>query len=282
VKQAFLFGNPLRRKHSAIMHDAAFAAAGLDARYLLAEVSEDEFRSAVPKARSRGWLGFQITAPYKQIVIGLLDEVTESARQIGAVNSVEVASDGRLIGFNTDTTGFVTALERELSLRIRGLQVVVAGTGGAARAVTHAALREGATAVTVLGRSAARAGALADDFAGLGRLEPMALSDRLLPDRLGTAGLFVNATSVGMLSAGPVIPVDLLRPGCAVFDVVYVPRETELIRQAAEAGHPVANGAEMLVAQAAEAWVRWTGRPDPSAVMRRALQPLLKDPAAAP
>ncbi|WP_029138332.1 shikimate dehydrogenase [Nakamurella lactea] len=282
MNQVFLFGNPLRRQHSAVMHNAAFDAFDVDARYALAEVSEDELRALVPCARNRHWLGFQITAPYKQTVMTLLDEVQESARQIGAVNSVEVTAGGRLVGFNTDTTGFVTAVRRELGIEIAGRRVVVAGTGGAARAVVHGLLREHAAAVTVVSRDARSGIALAADFAELGSIEPMSLDDERLVDRLAAAELFVNATSVGMLSPGPVIPVDRLSPTAGVFDLVYVPRETELVRQARAAGLTVANGAEMLIAQAAEAFVRWTGRPDPSQVMRKAVRPLLDDPAAVP
>lgn len=282
MRRVVLFGHPLQRKHSAVMHNAAFDAFDVDARYELADVSEEELRALVPRARTQRWLGFQITAPYKLAVMPLLDDVGESARQIGAVNSVEISGDGRLVGFNTDTTGFVTAVIRELGLGISGARVVVAGAGGAGRAVLHGVLRERAAAVTVLSRDVRAGATLAAEFAEIGVIEPMSLQNPLVAERLAAADLFVNATYVGMLSAGPVIPVHQLRAGAAVFDVVYVPRETELVRQARAAGLAAVNGSEMLVAQAAEAFVRWTGLPDPSQVMRQALQPLLDDPAAVP
>lgn len=282
MRRVVLFGRPLRRPHSAVMHNAAFAAFGVDARYELAEVDHSELPGLTRRARDERWLGFQITAPYKRVIMPLLDDVEPAAREIGAVNSVEVTPDGRLIGFNTDSTGFLASLRRDLNCAPAGAAVVVAGSGGVGHAVAHGVLSAGPARLTVLDRDIANAGRLAGEFASIGAIEPMRLDNPAVAERLASADLFVNATSVGMLSKGPVVPVRRLRPDAAVFDVVYIPPETELVRQARARGHRAVNGAGMLVAQAAAAFTRWTGLPDPSDVMRAAVQPLLDEGASGP
>jgi shikimate dehydrogenase len=268
-----LIGKPLRRRHSQVMHDAAFAANGIDARYELRELEPGELASFVEEARGPGWLGFQVTAPYKRDVFGLLDEVEPDARAIGAVNSVARGGDGSLVGFNTDAPGFAAAVGRELGLAFTGARLVVAGAGGAARAVVHAAVSGGAADVLVAARRRERAAELAASLPGPVRAAD--LDDGELRVALAEADLVVNATTVGMLSPGSAIDPDALGERTAVFDLVYVPPETELIRRARERGLKAANGAEMLVAQAAVAFRRWTGVEDASDVMRAALVPLL-------
>jgi len=276
MRRAVLFGKPLKRRHSVAMHDAAFEAFGVDARYELAEVDENQLREMVPIARDERWLGFQITAPHKRAIMPLLDEVEDAAREIGAVNSVEVTHHGRLVGFNTDTAGFVTALTTQLGFDIAGSTVVVAGAGGVGHAVVHGILSNKAAQVTVLDLDVRDVERLTDEFAAVGTIEPMAFDDPRVAGRLGAADLFVNATSVGMLTKGPVVPVSQLRNDACVFDVVYIPAQTELVKQARAAGLKAVNGGEMLVAQAATAFMRWTGLEDPTEVMRAAVMPLLE------
>jgi shikimate dehydrogenase len=282
MRRVVLFGKPLRRPHSAVMQNAAFTAFGVAARYELAEVDPGELPGLTRRARDERWLGFQVTAPYKRVIMPLLDDVEPAAREIGAVNSVEVTQDGRLIGFNTDSTGFLASLRGDLGRVPAGAAVVVAGSGGAGHAVAHAVLSGGSARLTVLDRDIASAERLAGEFASIGAIEPMRLGDPAAAERLAAADLFVNATSVGMLGKGPVVPVSDLRPDADVFDVVYIPPETELVRQARARGHRVANGAGMLVAQAAAAFTRWTGLPDPSDVMRAAVRPLLDGGVSGP
>ncbi|MFI0408632.1 shikimate dehydrogenase family protein [Actinomadura sp. 3N508] len=280
MRTVALFGRPLQRRHSAVMHNAAFEAAGVDARYELREVDEDGLAAQIAEARRDEWMGFQITAPYKLLVMDLLDEIEPGARAIGAVNSVAAAPDGRLIGFNTDVVGFMTGVRDCLGEDVRGRSVVVAGSGGVGHAAVYGLATEGAGSLTVLDLDADMPRRLAADLGELGdaaSIEPLAFDDPRARDRLAEADLFVNATSVGMLSPGPVVAVDLLAPSAAVFDVVYIPAETELVRQARARGMRASNGDGMLVAQAAAAWCRWTGLPDPTETMRRAVAPLLAE-----
>ncbi len=277
-----LLGNPLRRRHSQVMHDAAFAAAGIDARYILRELAPDEVAAAVAEARGPGWLGLGVTAPYKQVVAGLLDEVEPEAAAIGAVNNAVRTADGRLVGFNSDAPGFRAGVELALRRPLAGLDVVVAGAGGAAHAVVHACTTVGARRVTIGSRRLAAAEALAGRFAGAGSatLAAVALDGPAFGSALGSADLAVNATTVGMVDPGATIDVALLPAHATVFDLVYVPAETPLLAAARARGLRAANGSEMLIAQAAIAFERWTGVGGMAGVMRAAVAPLLADPGA--
>jgi shikimate dehydrogenase len=277
TRRVALIGRPLRRRHSQVMHDAAFAANGIDARYELRELEAGEVAAFVAEARRPEWLGFQITAPYKRDVMALLDAVEPEAEAIGAVNSVTRTADGALVGFNTDAPGFAAAVRHDLGMELGGARVVVAGAGGAAHAVAHAAVGAGAAEVRVVSRTLAPAQALADRVGGV---VPGTLDDRALPGALAAADLLVNATTVGMLSPGVVVDPALLGEDAAVFDLVYVPLETELLRAARARGLRAAGGAGMLVAQADIAFRRWTGVADVSDVMQAAVEPLLEGAAA--
>jgi shikimate dehydrogenase len=278
TRRVALIGRPLRRRHSQVMHDAAFAASGIDARYELRELEPDAVADFVWEARGPEWLGFQVTAPYKRDVMAVLDEVEPAAAAIGAVNSVIRAPDGSLVGFNTDAPGFAAAVRRDLGLELQGARVVVAGAGGAAHAVAHAAVSAGAAEVRVAARRLSAARALAERV-GDGVM-PSRLDDRGLLDALAAADLLVNATTVGMLTPGAVVDPALLGAHSAVFDLVYVPLETELLRAARARGLRAAGGASMLVAQAVIAFRRWTGAGDVTEVMQAAVAPVLEETAA--
>jgi shikimate dehydrogenase len=264
------------------MHDAAFAAAGIDARYELLELDALEVPDAIAAARGPEWLGLQVTAPYKQLVAGLCDDVEPDAARIGAVNSVMREPDGRLVGFNTDAPGFRAGVELAMGRSLSGVDVVVVGAGGAAHAVVYACLTNGARSVTVANRTVEAARALAERFGDIGPgATPTALGDTSFVEALRSADLAVNATTVGMIDPGMTIDVAELMPGATVFDLVYVPPETALLRAAREHGLRAANGSEMLIQQAAVAFQRWTGVRGMADVMRAAVAPLLADVGAA-
>jgi shikimate dehydrogenase len=302
TRRVALIGQPLRRRHSKVMHDAAFAANGIDARYELREIDADQLAAFVDEVRDPAWFGFQVTAPYKRDIMALLDEVEPQAQAIGAVNSVQRTADGRLVGFNTDAPGFAAAVQRDLGRDFAGARVVVVGAGGAARAAVRAAIDGGASEVLVAGRrrqaaeelvaEAARGAAASppgnafaarsgDGAAAVASLAALALDDPGLTQALAGADLVVNATTVGMLDAGTPIDSQQLGPGVAVFDMVYVPPETELTRAVRARELPAANGAEMLVAQAEIAFERWTGVAGTADVMRAAVAPLIAEGGAA-
>lgn len=280
TQRVALLGKPLKRRHSQVMHDAAFDAVGIDARYVLAEIEPEAVEAAVRDARGEGWLGLGVTAPYKQVVASLVDVVEPDAQAIGAVNNVVRTEDGRLIGFNTDAPGFRAGVELAMGRSLEGADVVVMGAGGAAHAVVYACLDAGARSVVVANRSVDRAAGLVERFAevGQGSLTALAADDPSLTDALAAADLAVNATTVGMIDPGATIPVEGLREDATVFDLVYVPAETPLVAAARGRGLRAANGSEMLIAQAAIAFERWTGVGGMAEVMRQAVAPLLADP----
>jgi shikimate dehydrogenase len=280
TQRVALLGKPLRRRHSQVMHDAAFAAAGIDAHYELHELEPEAVEAAVAEARGEEWLGLGVTAPYKRVVAGLVDEVEPDAATIGAVNNVVRTGDGRLVGFNSDAPGFQAGVELAMGRPLSGAEVVVAGAGGAAHAVVFACLRAGARKVTVGNRTEASASALVQRFAGVGSgsRSAVALADPAFENALRSADLAVNATTVGMVDPGLTIQVDLLPATATVFDLVYVPPETPLLRAARARGLRAANGSEMLIQQAVIAFERWTGVSGMADVMRVAVAPLLADP----
>lgn len=279
TRQVALIGKPLKRRHSQVMHDAAFDAVGIDARYVLREIELDEVEGVVADARGPDWLGLGVTAPYKQVVASLVDEVEGDAQAIGAVNNVVRTDDGRLVGFNSDAPGFRAGVELAMGRSLRGATAVVAGAGGAAHAVVHALLSAGAASVTVGNRDAAAAEALLERFASIGQASRTAtgLGDAAFDEALRSADLAVNATTVGMIDPGATIDVGLLPDAATVFDLVYVPPETPLLAAARARGLRAANGSEMLIQQAAIAFERWTGVGGMADVMRAAVEPLLAD-----
>jgi shikimate dehydrogenase len=260
-----LLGKPLKRRHSVVMHNAAFAAAGIDAEYVLAELDEGDVPAAVAAARGEGWRGLGVTAPYKKLIATLLDEVEPDAQEIGAVNNVVRTSQGTLIGFNTDSPGFRTAVEAAMSMPLTGARVVVAGSGGVAQAVAYACRRAGVASLTIGNRHVPATAA---------GVEAVALDSPDFQSALQSADLAVNATTVGMIDAGMSFDPALLPGGTTVFDCVYVPRETPLLAAARARGLVAANGEEMLIAQAAIAFERWTGVGGMADVMREAVAPL--------
>jgi shikimate dehydrogenase len=264
-----LLGKPLRRRHSVVMHNAAFDAAGIDGRYELMELDEGDLATAVAAARGHSWLGLGVTAPYKQLVASLVDEVEPEARQIGAVNNVVRTPDGRLVGFNTDAPGFRAGVELAMRRSLTGANVVVAGAGGVSRAIAYACQTAGVSSLTVGNRTHR-------SFFGI---ETVALDGPGFRRALESADLAVNATTVGMVDPGTAIDVEALPPGATVFDCVYVPAQTPLLAAARARNLNASNGAEMLIAQAAMAFERWTGVGGMAGVMREAVAPLLADPA---
>jgi len=272
TRRVALIGKPLKRRHSVVMHNAAFDAAGFDGRYELMEIDEDAVAGAVDAAHDPGWLGLGVTAPYKKVVANLVDDVEDDARQIGAVNNVVRTNDARLVGFNSDAPGFRAGVELALGRPLAGLSVVVAGAGGAAHAVAHALEQAGVSRLTIGNRS---------NPASVGRIAAVALDGPEFAQALRSADLAVNATTVGMIDSGVTLEVDALPDHATVFDLVYVPFETPLLAAARARGLRAANGSEMLIAQAAIAFERWTGLGGMADVMREAAMPLFADSSAA-
>jgi shikimate dehydrogenase len=273
TKICALVGDPVEHTVSPAMHNAAFAEAGLGFVYVPFRVCPENLAEAVAGLRALDVRGFNVTIPHKVAVIRCLDSLDPLAEKIGAVNTV-VNENGELRGFNTDAEGFVRALS-DGGIEPGGRKMVVLGAGGASRAISYVLARKGAE-LTILNR--AQELTWAWDIAKLveydlwKHVNVLELRDDLLAGALKDAEVLVNATSVGMspdADASPV-PAGLLRRDLVVFDVVYNPVETRLLKEARAAGARIISGVEMLVWQGALAFEMWTGQAAPFDVMRRA------------
>jgi shikimate dehydrogenase len=266
-----LIGWPVAHSLSPAMQNAAFAACGLDWHYELWPVPREGLTRAVKNLRRAGIAGANVTVPHKTAVQRWLDDLSGAARGLGAVNTI-VHEDGRLIGHNTDVTGFWQALA-EVGGVAPGRRAVVLGAGGAARAVCWALLAH-EVYVTVLARRVAAAEELLN-MADYGKSEAGTLDAPTLAAALKKAALLVNATPTGMwphADESPLPPGVALPRSLLVYDLVYRPRRTRLLAQAEAAGCPTVDGLGMLLHQGAAAFELWTGELAPLAVMRAALE----------
>jgi len=263
---AAVIGSPVRHSLSPAIHNAAFAARGLDWAYLAFEVREDGAPAALAGAEALGIRGLSVTMPLKARIAGLVDHLTPVAAALGAVNTVSFGPEGST-GDNTDGAGLLGALGSEQGWEPAGRRCVVLGAGGAARAVVLALARAGAAAVVVVNRTPERGAAAAALAGAVGRVGGLG--------EAAGADLVVNATPVGMAGTRGAdrVPLDpaLLGPGQLVVDLVYHPVRTPLLVAAADAGARVASGLGMLVHQAALAFEGWTGVDAPLDAMRRAV-----------
>ena len=266
---AGVIGDPVRHSLSPVLHNAAFEALGLDWAFLAFEVAAGRVGPTLDGMRAMGIAGLSVTMPHKAAVAEAVDELTAAADTLRAVNCV-VNEGGRLIGHNTDGSGFVDALAHDVGFSVSGRSCVVLGAGGAARAVVWALAQAGATDVVVVNRTAVAAHAAAALAGPIGRVGDVAA--------VRDVDLVVNVTSVGMGATGdlPLDP-DLLAAHHVVADLVYLPVDTGLLRAAREVGATFVDGVGMLVHQAARAFTLWTGQPAPIEVMITAARQELRN-----
>lgn len=281
MKQVGLIGFPVAHSRSPQMHNAAFREIGYGSEYALWETPPGTLEKRLDSLRAPGMLGANVTIPYKEDVVPLLDECDALAARIGAVNTI-VNRGGRLVGYNTDAPGMIRALAEcpGSSFHSRGKEAVILGTGGAARAAAVALLDEGAQPVCILGRDMARVGALLRHLRPFGRLSlDKGILDGALIDSaeakayLHNAQLVVNATSVGLRSNDDsrLIDVNLLPVGSLVMDMIFNAGITPFLQAAQAHGCFVMDGLLMLLYQGTLAFELWTGNDAPVEVMRDAL-----------
>ena len=279
TRLAVLLGQPVAHSLSPLMHNAAFHAQGVNAVYLAAPVPPDALEAAVAGLRALGSLGANVTIPHKETVRAYLDAETERAAAVGAVNTLaweEKAGRRLLRGDNTDVAGFLAPLE-EHAEQLHGAEVLIFGAGGAARAACCALLTTYAPArLTLAARSPQKAERMAADFSQhdtRAALRVAPLGDAGAAVR--TAALLVNATPLGMYphtDGTPWVCSADFSEGQLAYDLVYNPRQTRFLREAAARGAAPLGGLEMLIGQAAAAYRQWTGREMPLEAVRVALQ----------
>ena len=271
-QQIALFGYPLSHSISPAFQQAALDSLSIEASYTARPTRPEELASEVDKLRADDHLGANVTIPHKELIRQYLDGLDPWAETVGAVNTI-VKKDGRLVGHNTDGYGFLRSLEERGGFSPEGKSVLLLGAGGAARAAVFALAESGAGTVLIANRTAERGSALAQDVRGH---SPEVDSIPLAKAREAArrVDLIVNATSMGM-EPGPnagLSPLESrdINPQAVVYDMVYTPQRTPLMKAARQAGAKVLGGLWMLVYQGAAAFEMWTSREAPVDLMYEA------------
>ena len=267
-----VIGHPVAHSISPRFQQAGFDAAGLDVRYRAWDLEPAELEGFIDDLRREDALGANVTIPYKEAALRHMDGLHETARFVGAINTI-VNNDGHLQGYNTDVTGFQRSLS-EAGFDPAGAGAVLWGAGGAARAVAWALIWRGVERLTIINRTAVRAGRLRHDLASASAgvtLRSMGADDSDVTDALASADLVVQCTSVGLKGSETdgQIPIDLARvsEGAFVADLIANPVETPLVKAARGSGRRALGGLPMLVYQGAAAFELWTEREAPVDVM---------------
>ena len=269
-----IIGDPIEHSRSPQMHNAAFAKAGMDYVYVPFHVRPDDLAHAIAGFTALNVVGINVTLPHKQAVIPYLTSISREAELIGAVNTLSFVEDG-IHGDNTDAPGVLKALEEDGNMSIPvGEDVVVLGAGGSARAVVVALALAGVASITIANRTVERAISLAEEMQqktdipmhGLG------LADTRLPNAVNRCMLLINTATASMDPTQPLlVSADWLQPNTIVYDIVYTPPVTPLMKAAAEHGCPTLGGIGMLVHQGAIAFEKWTGVTPCTETMHHAL-----------
>ena len=274
-----LIGDPVEHTMSPVMHNAAFREIGVDYLYLPFRVKKEELGKAIEGMRALNIKGLNVTIPHKVAVLQFLDKLDPLAEKIGAVNTI-VNDDGVLTGYNTDASGFLKAL-LERGIEPEGKNVVLLGAGGASRAISFILADRGAHLV-ILNRLLELdwAQELASRISRIFTKEVKALelTRENLVGAVGKADIVVNATSVGMSPNADQTPVDsdLLRADITVFDIIYNPIKTRLLKEAEAAGAETIGGLDMLIWQGASSFEKWTGQQAPVELMKEEAIKLLE------
>ncbi|KXA97763.1 shikimate dehydrogenase [candidate division MSBL1 archaeon SCGC-AAA259I09] len=277
TKTVGLIGNPVEHSISPAMHNAAFEEKNLDYVYVAFQVKKDSLSDAISGIRSLGIEGVNVTIPHKTTVIRNLDEVVDTARKIGAVNTIKKKGN-KLIGFNTDGIGALKSLQNEIG-KIDNRKTLLLGAGGAARAIAFTLVEAGAK-LTISNRTLAKGEKLAEEIKEkTGRKTfsiPQKRSD--LAKVIKETEILINSTSVGMHpdEDKALVKSDAMHKNLIVMDVVYNPLQTRLLKEAEKAGAKTINGLEMLVHQGVASFEIWTGEKAPTETMKKAAKKALE------
>lgn len=272
-----IFGYPVKHTFSPGMQNAAFQKLGIDACYVPFGVAPESLGDAVRAVRALGLRGLNITVPHKEKVIPFLDELSEEARLIGAVNTIEV-NEGRLIGHNTDGRGFLRSLKEDARFNPRGKRFLFIGSGGAARAVGFSLALAGAARIHFMDIDKQKAGALADDIRTKTGVDALPIPEEALAASARDADCIINATPLGLKKSDPLpLPKGHLLKRHLICDLVYNPPATPFLKAAKAAGARQQPGLGMLLYQGVIAFEIWSGRKAPLPVMKNALTRQIKN-----
>lgn len=268
TKTYAVIGDPIDHSLSPALHNASFAFLGLDCTYIAYRIPKGELDAGIDDLRKIGISGFNVTIPHKVDMMRLLDEADAVCTTVGATNTV-VNTDGYLKGYNTDVDGFLDPIKRR-KIDCNGMDALVVGAGGAARAIVAGLAKERVRSITIANRTPQNAESLSRFAKQLG-VKSDSVDIATAGDIASRFKLIVNATSVGLKGMGLPISTKNITRESVVYDVVYTPVETPLILQAKERNASIIYGWEMLIAQAMKSFEIWIGRPAPYEAMKLTL-----------
>ena len=278
IKNFGIIGYPVGHSLSPQMYKAAFEAAGFpNYNYIPLQIHSAKLYFAVEGFKGLDFRGFNVTIPHKTNILKYLDAIDSDAMVIGAVNTV-VNDGGMLTGYNTDVAGFLAALA-EANFLPEDCHAVMLGAGGAARAVLWGLCKKRAEFITIGARNPQKADALAKDFLNYGHVEGFDWQSDEFKELMQSADILINTMPLGMfpeVDDMPPVDLKLLPEGALVYDIIYNPVETKLLRTAKELGYPTLDGASMLLLQAQEAYRLYTGQLPDMEVMTETLNKFLK------
>jgi shikimate dehydrogenase len=274
-----IIGYPVAHSISPAMHNAAFKSLGLNWEYLPFEVKPEDLKKKIDELRSKGFSGFNVTIPHKETIVSLLDETTKLPRMIGAVNTVRVEGQ-KLVGYNTDAAGFIESLRLDAKFEPKAKRAVILGAGGAAKAAAIMLAKADVASITISDVDNEKAETLADYCDSLfeGDIHSVKAGSPSLREAVSNADLLVNATPIGMHPKEDETPGDErweMGGGSVLFDLVYNPPETKLMKWAKAKGLTAINGLGMLVRQGALSFNLWTEQDAPVDVMWKAAKEAL-------
>lgn len=270
-----VIGWPVAHSASPPMHQPALDALGMDMRYVRVEVPEGRTTEAFDRMRELGFVGCNITVPHKFAALDYCDEVDPAAKALGAVNTIRFDADASR-GFNTDGPGFAHAVEEEFGAKLAGLEIAITGAaGGAGQAIATQCVRSGAKRLVLINRSQDKLAALVGHLTAFHadtEIIALAFDAADLADQCRASQLIVNTSSVGLKADDPsILPAECLKPGHWVYDTIYQPAQTPLLRLAQQSGCQTGNGLSMLIHQGAISFQHWFAGTEPLPWMRRAL-----------
>lgn len=274
-----IIGFPVKHTLSPHFQNAAFASLGMDAVYIPFEVPPEKLKSSFASIKALGFSGINVTIPHKQAVLSLVDELSPEVKGIGAANTI-VFRNGKAKAYNTDGEGFIRSLKNDLKIDPKGRSVLLFGCGGAAKAIAFVLAREGARSITFVDQAEKRAKELSaktkKDFRRCGTKYIPFLGPRI-DEEVWDSDLLVNASPMGMHKADAcIVDPKALHKGLAVYDIVYNPPVTPLLKAAKKKGIKASNGLGMLLYQGVLSFEFFTGKKAPVSVMRAALKEAVK------
>lgn len=266
-----VIGDPVEHSLSPIMHNAAFNHLNLDYVYVAFHVKRGMAKRATEAMKTFNIRGLNVTIPHKVDILDYIDKVDETAKLIGAVNTLKL-EDGKIWGFNTDGLGCVRALEEVTTLE--GKNIIILGAGGASRAIAFQLVSSNIGGLHILNRTPENAKRIAEDIKNKLGTRVFAGGLEYLKEKIKDADILINTTPVGMYpdaDARPLATADILHENLIVKDLVYNPPKTRLLREAEKAGARTISGIRMLVYQGAESFKIWTGKEAPTGIMEKAI-----------